>query len=204
MKRNLFITLAVALILSGCASPSEVKTTLEQQKRLEDSGWNKVFSEVDHQCGQTGKGKTPPSKKEMVKRAECLNSLIGQYVVPNAAFPEIIQDSMHEIEQVAKDYEAGKISSEQLDSRMNSLQATYDKKWVDLANQKIIDAANKQETALMWAGAISNVGATSYQYRQEAMQQQAAGRAAAYEASRPKSVICRPLGYGGRVECYEQ
>lgn len=204
MRRNWVLVMASISMLAGCATPAETYNTLREQQHKEDMGWQSVAANVESVCGYNADdNRTKIEKEKVVEQARCTTGLVNQYVMPVAAFPNLVAELRSNIETASVDFYKNKISEPQYKSTLDGIWKNYHSNWVWLANDQIGQAETNQQNALMWAGAISSAGASSYQYRQDALQQQAKSRAA-YEANRPKSVVCRPLGYGGRVECYEQ
>jgi len=101
--------LAIVLLLSGCAASSQPSdNNLVQKKSTEQAAWNKLEGLSAAKCGVSP---LPPARTDAVKVSNCVTTLVKEYVLPHAVFPDLLLSSRTEALDIAERYANGEISA---------------------------------------------------------------------------------------------
>jgi hypothetical protein len=108
-----FIVVLMAIFLAGCAGmppPPQAHNNLVEKKTAEEEGWAQLVKASTYRCGASP---LPPEPERAVEMSNCITGLVNQYVLPKAAFPDLVLSSRAEALRMAKTYAAGKMSPEE-------------------------------------------------------------------------------------------
>jgi hypothetical protein len=140
-----FIVFAISLGLAGCIMPQpalnqnqNIAEILDQKKMAEESAWSKVKELSAAECGV---GAVPPPREEAIKVSACVSRLVEVYVLPEAAFPEILIPNRREALNMAEEYAAGRMSPVEYKRLSIERLKKYHDTWTTLADSQRIQHA---------------------------------------------------------------
>lgn len=159
MKKEMAL-LSLVLCLSACGgSPQQQQHLTVQQesevrpindlalkKSREESAWSRVGTLSVTTCNFKP---TPPERAKAVALSNCVSRLVNTHVLPNAAFPDIVQSDREEALRIADKYARGEISAPQYKTLSQERVGNYKSAWRNLADQQLLDAAEQR-----WEGDI--------------------------------------------------
>jgi hypothetical protein len=135
--RNL--SFLVVIGLAGCKSsvftmsqPS-VSETLLEQKAKEEVAWREVRRFSMSRCNASP---LPPAREEAVIISNCVSKLVDEYVLPEAAFPELIAPSRKEALHMAEVYAGGKMTPFEYRKQAEARLKKYHDAWALAAERR--------------------------------------------------------------------
>lgn len=140
MAMQKIMVLFIAVLLSGCTpAPRQAYGDMPAaQETVADGGWDTLKILSASECGA---GPTPPEREEAVEMSECVTRLVKEYVLPKAAFPELLLASRKEALRIARNYAGGRISSEEYRKQSENRLRSYRDSLIYLIHQKPAHAA---------------------------------------------------------------
>ncbi len=128
--------LLILILLSGCASSHQANNhAFTHKKAIEEASWAKLENLAAEKCGVTNS--RPPERSRAIEISNCVTGLVRVYVLPNAAFPDLLLSSRAEALDIAKDYAAGKISPAEYQKRSEDRLKNYSNSLIYFANQQM-------------------------------------------------------------------
>lgn len=133
MQRKI-ISFLIVSVLSGCVPTGHPASgNLSAVPLASGNGWDTLKILSASECGA---GPSPPKREMAVEMSNCVTGLVKEYVLPEAAFPELLLASRKEALRIAKRYAAGRLTPEEYKKQSEARLRSYRDSLIYLIHQR--------------------------------------------------------------------